>query len=646
MEDKTDKSYSILIVDDDEGLSHLIEKSLKKVNFNVGVANNGAQAIDWVVNNPTELMLLDFKLPDMSARQIVEALKERKIEIPFIIMTGHGDENIAVEMMKAGAKDYIVKEGEFFDLLPSVVKWVFEELQSEKKLVEARKLQEESEKKYRKLVETAQEAILCDINGIIVEWNKSAERLFGYSKDEIIGKPVRILIPDKHKKEHQEGFERFKNTGESRIIGKTVEVSGLTKEGIKIPIEISLTYQKLEKEKHFFMAIIRDLTERKKYEKELLKIQKLESLGILAGGIAHDFNNYLMGILGSVTLAKMDTNKEDKVYERLIDAQKVILLAGNLTNQLLTFSKGGAPTMKTASIKEVIEESIGFSLRGSNVTCHHSIPDDLRQVEFDEGQINQIFNNLIINANHAMPGGGILKICANNVTIGDQKVPTLKAGDYVKITVEDQGIGIPKDLIQNIFDPFFTTKDKGSGMGLAVCYSIIKNHNGLISVESDVGLGTIFSIYLPASKKQIQTKADEIEAAIAGSGKVLIMDDEQFIRDAIGDLLKSIGYVVELASEGNEMIKLYKEAKETGQSFDAVLMDLTVPGGMEGKEAIKKLLEIDPEVKAIVSSGYSYDPIMTDYRKYGFSACVAKPCKIQELSKTLHKLIKGKGIDK
>lgn len=384
-----------------------------------------------------------------------------------------------------------------------------------------------------------------------------------------------------------------------------------------------------------------ELEERKKMEEELLKAQKLESLGILAGGIAHDFNNALTGILGNIALAKMQVNPEDKIFRQLTSAEKATLRAQKLTHQLLTFAMGGVPIKQIISIAELLEESIDFTLKGSNVSCNYSIAKDLWAVEIDEGQINQVFSNLTINAQQAMPEGGILTVRAENITADIDTPFLLKGGKYIKISVEDHGFGIPEEQLSRIFDPYFTTKQKGSGLGLATTYSIIKNHDGHIMVESKSGIGTIFHIYLPASGKEVLAKKDLEEGPIAGNGKILLMDDEAEIREATGEALTFMGYDTSLAEDGIKTIELYKKAMESQNPFDAVIMDLIIPGGMGGKEAIKKLIEIDPDVRVIVSSGYSNDPVMADFKEYGFRDFIIKPYKIEDLGKVLHRVITG-----
>ncbi|MEK6540236.1 MAG: ATP-binding protein, partial [Deltaproteobacteria bacterium] len=385
-----------------------------------------------------------------------------------------------------------------------------------------------------------------------------------------------------------------------------------------------------------------DITEKKKVEQELLKMQKLDSLGILAGGIAHDFNNVLTAILGNISLAKMRTGHDDKISKTLTDAEKGCFRARELTRQLITFSKGGLPVKRTASLIELIKDSTTFTLSGSKTKPEFYIPEDIWPVEADEGQISQVINNLVLNADQAMPEGGIIEIRGENIILSEEEIPSLNKGSYIKIMVKDYGIGIANENLQKIFDPYFTTKQKGSGLGLATTYSIIRNHDGYISVESEIGKGTTFSIYLPASEKEAAKKEDVKRDYITGSGRILIMDDEDIVRDVTGDILTMLGYEVDFAKDGKEAIELYKKAKESSKSFDVVIIDLTIPGGMGGKETVKKLLEIDPDVKAIVSSGYSSDPIMSEYKSYGFRGVVVKPYNTVELSRIVADVVKGR----
>jgi CheY-like chemotaxis protein len=335
----------------------------------------------------------------------------------------------------------------------------------------------------------------------------------------------------------------------------------------------------------------------------------------------------------------VNSDLTDHNFKRLTDVEKAVMRAQDLTRQLLTFAKGGAPVKQTASIREIIEDSCRFSLSGSNVTCAFSFTGNLKPVEADVGQIGQVINNLVINAVQAMPEGGSIEVKAENAIVGPQDALPLAPGEYVRVSVVDQGIGIPKENLSRIFDPYFTTKQKGSGLGLATSFSIVKRHGGLLTVESAPGEGSAFHIYLPASLGELPVEETREKAPVAGMGKILVMDDEESVRGVVGEMLKAVGYEYELAKNGAEAVELYHRALSKGRPFDAAIMDLTIPGGMGGKEAVKKLIELDPKVKAIVASGYSSDPVMADFKAYGFTGVITKPYDLQTLSRALRTIL-------
>lgn len=382
------------------------------------------------------------------------------------------------------------------------------------------------------------------------------------------------------------------------------------------------------------LGTFEDITERKLLDKELINARKLESLGILAGGIAHDFNNILAVILGNVSYARIYAEAESELYTPLKEAEAACLRAQGLTHQLLTFSRGGKPVKESIRIGELLKEATEFSLHGSNVSCRFKIARDLWPIEADRGQIGQVINNLVINADQAMPEGGELEVRAENVEITKGVVPSLEAGKYVKVEVEDGGVGISGEHLEKIFDPYFTTKQKGSGLGLASIYSIVINHSGMIRAISEPGKGATFVIYLPASKEEPKDEK-VIEDIVFGEGRVLLMDDEAIIRDLALRLFTILGYEVETAADGKEAVEKYREARIAGRPFGVVILDLTVKGGMGGEEALKRLKAIDPEVKAIVSSGYSIDSVMSDYKAAGFSGMIAKPYSLPKISRVL-----------
>ncbi len=505
----------------------------------------------------------------------------------------------------------------------------------ERKLVEAQL--RDSKTKYSTLVEQARESVAIVQDGIHKFVNRAAAEMIGSTIEELTDKTfLDIVAPECWEAATQK--DELCLSGEKNA--ELFELKYKCKDKTIKEVQVSLALIQYNGQPAI-LKIARDITERKKMEEELQKMQKLESVGLLAGGIAHDFNNLLTGIMGNLSLAELYVKPGDTIFEILKNAKNASQHAGQLTQQLLTFSKGGAPIKKTVSISELIKETTKFVLRGSHVRCESCLPNDLWPVEIDKGQISQVINNLVINANQAMPEGGIIKVGAENVTAGANDRLLLKDGKYVKLSVQDQGVGISKEHLQKIFDPYFTTKKEGSGLGLATCYSIIKNHRGHITVESEPGAGTTFHIYLPVSYEEVVAIENIVEKGPCfGKGKILFMDDEQDVIEAAEKILTYLGYEVAFARNGAQALELYKKAKNSDRPFDAAILDLTIPGGMGGKKAIQKLFKIDPKVKAIVSSGYSNDPIMSDYGQYGFKGVVVKPYEINILSETLHRVMR------
>ncbi len=529
---------------------------------------------------------------------------------------------------------------------------------------------------YLAAIEEAIEGIqIVDLDGYILYSNRAVQEIYGFSPEELAGKHVNEMNVD------PEFASRVIIPG-IRSSGRwSGEMNVKRRNGALFPVWLSTSLVNGPDGQPIAMVgIIRDITERKKYEEivnrhreqlirlveertgelsraneqlrremadrekmeeELVKAQKLESLGMLAGGIAHDFNNLLASMLGNISLAMLDLEQRHPAYSQLAAAERASLRAQDLTRQLLTFSKGGAPVKKISNIGELVKEASGFALRGSRVRCDINIAEDLFLADIDEGQIAQAIQNLVINADHAMPEGGIIRIICSNIQLDTQNLLGLHEGSYVKISVEDNGVGIRKEHLAKIFDPYFTTKQKGSGLGLATTYSIIKKHGGNISVQSVLGSGTAFHVYLPASRVRTMTKQAEQTGVRKGSGRILVMDDEMEVRETTGNVLTKLGYTVDYAVDGMEAIDRYRAAMQAGNVYDLVIMDLTIPGGMGGNEAIKTLREVDPKIKAIVSSGYSNDPIMSDFRKYGFAGVVTKPYRLRDLSEEVHRIISG-----
>lgn len=505
---------------------------------------------------------------------------------------------------------------------------------SEQKDAELEQL--ESEKRYRSLInDTKTGFLVVDFKGNVLEANDEYANIIGYSSsNEIIGENVASWTAHYDKEKNVRAIEDCILQGRySNLI-----IDYLAKGNVTIPVEINASVIK-QNDKKVIMALVRNISYQKELEAEQLKTKKLESVGVLAGGIAHDFNNILVAILGSLSLAKHSLdNKEDKCFSLIKQAEKASLRAKDLTQQLLTFSKGGDPVKKVASLDSLIKDSANFVLHGSRVACNYDIPIDLWSVSIDPGQISQVIQNLAVNAKQAMDSHGQFNISCRNL---DGNVQILSEGltekQYIQISIEDNGCGIAQENVSKIFDPYFSTKPHGSGLGLALSHSIIAKHNGRLSVSSELGYGTTFTILLPA--KLTDNKVDE-ESTISmevGTGKILLMDDDEVVRAVAKEMLIHLGYQVLEAEDGVETIKKFKKSL-TNEPIDFVIMDLTIPNGMGGKEAAEELLKINKDVKLIVSSGYSNDPIMANFDEYGFVAAISKPFDLETLSKVLRSI--------
>lgn len=484
--------------------------------------------------------------------------------------------------------------------------------------------------------------ISTDTNGGITMMNQVAEELTGWTQAEAKGHHLGEIFKCLDPKTREPIPDRIASVLETGHRYDSVHRSLLlSKSGKECLIEDRAASMR-DRQRQIIGAVLvfQDITARLQLETEAAKSSRIESIGFLAGGIAHDFNNILTAILGNLSLAKYTGNLPSDVHNRLDLVEKATLRARELTQQLLTFAKGGAPVRQTASLIDIVRESSDFALRGSKVRAQFDLAPNLAPAEVDAGQIHQVIHNLVLNAVQAMPQGGAIRITAINHKLVSRAEAPLPPGDYIRVSIRDQGPGIPSDLLPKIFDPYFTTKRGGTGLGLATAFSIIKRHDGYLTVESVYGDGAHFHLYLPASRNEVRAQDDNAPTDFRGAGSILVMDDEEPVRQLASSALNHFGYDVVTVKDGAEAMRTYNQARQSGKPFKAVIMDLTIPGGMGGCEALQHLRRFDPSIRAIVSSGYSNDPVMAKYRDHGFRGVVEKPYTIEELGRVLHEVIR------
>lgn len=645
------KKARILIVEDEAIVAEDLENLIIDFGYEmVGSVVGADDAIQQAIEHRPDLILMDIMLK--GNKNGIDAANEIKdmLKIPIIFLTAYSDLKLIEEAKNTEPYAFIVKPFQDKQVIASI-EMALSRSQIEKKLFQ-------SEEIYHTLIDNIQDGLFLIQDGKLKFVNEAFSRIPGYTVDEVLGMEFQDFVAPE---DRDMVVDRYVRMMKGEKVLSNYEFHGIRKNEKKRTTIYLVCSPIMYQGKPAVLGTVKDITKRKQLEeqmqlindeleeriierttelkqtyKQLYHAQKMESVGILAGGIAHDFNNLLTVILGNISLAKSDIDPEDRVFNVLLEAEDASLRAKDLTQELLTFSKGGEPIKRTISIAKLIKDTVNFTIRGTNVTCKFEIPDNLYNIDGDDVQITQVISNIIINADQAMLEGGTIRVRCENVTISSENENTTlpENKNFIRISIEDHGTGMPKEQISLIFDPFFTTKEKGSGLGLATAYSIIKKHGGQITVESEVGAGSTFYIYLPAAQKKVSPKADVdvIEKPSEGSGeRILVMDDDENIRFLLSEIMTSYGYMTESACDGAQAIELYKKAYESTNQFDLVILDLTIPAGIGGKETIKELIKIDPDVKGIVSSGYSNDAIMANYRQYGFSGVISKPYRPDDL---------------
>lgn len=641
---------TILIIDDDVPSLKILTKHLQNLGYKTLIARSGERGLAVAARTTPDLILLDVMMPGIDGFETCRRLKalDATMDIPVIFLTALPNTSDKIKGFEAGAVDYITKPIQnqeisvrirthlrLRELTDNLGKKVVEQTQellteiAERKQAEA--LLRESEEKYRLLVEAANVCIFVAQDGILKLVNSKTEEISGYTAAELTAKPFLDLI---HPEDQDVVMHRHLQSLQGEPLDDLYVFKVIDKKGELKWVEIKVVLIQWDG-RPATLNFLSDVTEKLRAEQELLKAKKLESVGLLAGGIAHDFNNLLTGLFGNVELAKIFLSPDHKSYKYLNSALLSMENATNLTKQLLTFAKGGDPIKETLSIREVLIEMAQFSLHGSNIKLQTNIDCDLWQIEADKGQLSQVINNLIINAQQAMPMGGVIILAANNVETTQ--------GKYVKITIQDEGEGIAPEYLEKVFDPYFSTKEKGSGLGLASTHSIIHKHNGTITVDSIPGQGTTFNIRLPVARNEAATMTNQsapiLNVSSTIQGRILIMDDEVSVQNVLGTMLKSLGHQVSFATNGEEAISLYARSLESGDVFNLAILDLTIPGGMGGQEAAKRILTLNEDAKIIVTSGYATDAVMAHYKQHGFIARIVKPYRFDELKKVIQQVL-------
>jgi PAS domain S-box-containing protein len=623
----------ILLVEDHRDSRKNLQRLIERRGHEVVAVATAEEAADAIAGQPFPFLILDWMLPGKSGLELCRELRVRPRgdELFILLVTARGATEDLEQALEAGANDYLTKplDPALLDVRLSVAERQIRDLAERN---QARAALQESAKKMTDIVENTSDGFfVLDTDWKFTFVNPEAEKLLGRRRQDLIGREL-----------WSEFLELNGGVFEHNCRRVLLEQAA-------VEFEASDATGKLWFEVHAYPSgggvsvFLRDVTERKRIEEERLTTSKLESLGTLAGGIAHDLNNILTVISGNIGLAQIEAPSEGaNLLSYLAKAGQAAQHAAHLSSQLLTFSKGGAPLKRITSISDLLGQAAEFSLYGSNLRADTDIPAELWKAEIDPGQIEQVINALMINAREAMPHGGTVRVSARNVELGEKHGAFLPAGRYVKIAITDRGGGIDEELATRIFDPYFTTKPIGSGLGLSISYSIVKKHGGMLHLENSSPEGSTFAFYLPAADGELLKPEPSPKEGVFhfNHQRVLVMDDEAAIRDLTSELLGTLGYEVTAVPDGAEAIKTYERALRHGEHFQAVILDATIRGGMGGLATIEQLRNLDPNVTAIICSGYSDEAALSEFLTYGFRGALPKPFTRNELAEVLRRASK------
>jgi PAS domain S-box-containing protein len=642
----------ILIVDDEPRMCESLRLLLGKQGYDIQTATSGNEALRLISHESFDLALLDLVMPDMDGHQLMDQINAHFPDTIVIVITGHASLDSAVWALRRGAYDYLRKPFEYEELIKRVQNAINQKQLTSEKAVINGKL-ELSEKRYRYLIHNSPDIIYTlDDKGHFSFVSDAVERLLGFKPPELIGKPFTAIIHDEDLEKAKFHFDE-RRTGARANAGielrlKVAAADGKGAETRHLTVELKSTgmYDNPVPENGVRFVgthgVARDISERNRLEAQLQQAKKMEAIGTLAGGIAHDFNNLLMGIQGYTSLMLLGIDASDPNHLKLKNIEEYIQSGVELTKQLLGFARGGKYDVKPINLNElIVKSSQMFGRTKKEITIHRQLEADAWTVEADRGQIEQVLLNLYVNAWQAMPGGGDIYLETKNVTVDDSPsgLAGLAPGRYVRVSVIDTGVGMDEKTLQRIFEPFFSTKKmgRGSGLGLASAYGIIRNHSGVIEVRSQKGVGTTFIIYLPASDRAVEQAASESGEVLMGPETILLVDDEEMIINVGTEILKALGYNVLSARNGKEAVALFRDKKD---EVDLVLLDMIMPG-MGGGETYDALKGIRPDVKILLSSGYSIDGEASEILKRGCDGFIQKPFNIKALSQKLRTIIDG-----